>query len=147
SEGGREVERVAAELKRIGKLPRSERADVALVYDYEAAWIVSIQPQGKDFSFNGIVHQWYGAARRLGLDIDVVPPGAALTGYKRVLVPCLPHVSDAAVEAFEKPAATSSTVRAPARRRATSGFPTPCRRGRSPSSCRCASPRWPRCCL
>ena len=52
SEGGREAERVAAELKRIGKLPRSEPAEVALVYDYEAAWIVGIQPQGEDFSFN-----------------------------------------------------------------------------------------------
>jgi beta-galactosidase len=101
SEGGREAERVAAELKRIGKLPRSEPAEVALVYDYEAAWIVRIQPQGEDFSFNALVHQWYGAARRLGLDIDVVAPGADLKGYRLVLVPCLPHVSDAALAAFE----------------------------------------------
>jgi beta-galactosidase len=101
SQGGREAERVAAELKRIGNLPRSGPAAVALVLDYEAAWIVNIQPHGKDFSFNAIVHQWYGAARRLGLDIDVVPAGADLKGYRLVLVPCLPHVSEAALAAFE----------------------------------------------
>jgi beta-galactosidase len=106
SEGGREAERVAAELKRIGKLPRSARADVALVYDYESAWVVGIQPQGADYSFNAIVHQWYSAARRLGLGIDVVPPGANLAGYKLVLVPCLPYVSDAALAAFESAGAT-----------------------------------------
>jgi beta-galactosidase len=106
SQGGREAERVAGELKKIGKLPGGAPASVALVFDYEAAWIVGIEPQGRDFSFAAIVHQWYGAVRRLGLDIDIVPAGGDLARYKLVLVPCLPHVSDAALSAFEKAGGT-----------------------------------------
>ena len=106
SQGGREAVLVAGEMKKIGRLPGSAPAPVALVFDYEAAWIIGIEPQGRDYSFNRIVHQWYGAARRLGLDIDVVPAGADLKPYKLVLVPCLPHVSDAAASAFENAAGT-----------------------------------------
>jgi beta-galactosidase len=101
SPGGREAEQVAAELKRIGRLPPSQPSPVALVFDYEAAWITGIQPHGRDFSFIAIVHEWYSAVRRLGLDVDIVAPGASLGGYKLVLVPSLPHVSEAALAAFE----------------------------------------------
>lgn len=101
SRGGEEAKRVADELKAIGSLPQSRKARVALVYDYEASWITRIQPQGADYSFVEIMFRWYEAARRLGLDIDVVPPAAPLDEYALVLVPCLPHVSDAAARAFE----------------------------------------------
>ena len=100
SSGGREAEQVAAELKRLGKLPDTVKAPVALVFDYEAAWIIGIQPQGRDFSYVALVHEWYGAVRRLGLDVDILPPGAHLKGYPLVVVPCLPHVSEAALAAF-----------------------------------------------
>lgn len=40
--------------------------------------------------------------RRLGLDVDFVRPGADLAGYKLVLVPTMPHVSDAAERAFAR---------------------------------------------
>lgn len=101
SRGGEEAKRVADELKSIGTLPQSRKARVALVYDYEASWITRIQPQGADYSFVEIMFRWYEAARRLGLDIDVVPPAAPLEDYALILVPCLPHVSDAAARAFE----------------------------------------------
>ena len=39
---------------------------------------------------------------RLGLDVDFVRPGQSLKGYKLVLVPCLMHVSDVALAAFEQ---------------------------------------------
>jgi beta-galactosidase len=100
SVGGREVEMVASELRRIGKLPETVKAPVALVFDYEAAWITGIQPQGRDFSYVELVHEWYGAARRLGLDVDVVAAGADLKGYSLVLVPSLPYVTEAAEAAF-----------------------------------------------
>ena len=44
--------------------------------------------------------RWYEAVRQLGLDVDFVRPGADLTGYKLVLVPTMPYVSDAAERAF-----------------------------------------------
>ncbi len=102
STGGREAEQVAGELARIGSLPESAKAPVAIVYDYETYWSLMIQPQGKDFRYEELAFRWYEAVRRLGLDVDFVAPGASLSGYRLVLVPCLMHVSEAARTAFEK---------------------------------------------
>jgi beta-galactosidase len=102
SAGGHEAAKVGKELKTLGKLPAAEQAAVAIVYDYEASWITRIQPQGQDFIYHELVFRWYEAVRRLGLDVDFVPPGHSLKNYKLVLVPCLPHVSDQALKAFEK---------------------------------------------
>jgi len=95
-----EVEQTARELATV---PRGDtgRAPVALVFDYEAEWVLSIQPQGREFSYKAHVFEWYSAIRRLGFDVDIVPPGASLEGYALVLVPTLPIVSDAAVKSFE----------------------------------------------
>lgn len=100
SPGGEEAARVASELAAL-TLPDSARAPVALVFDYEAAWVIGIQPQGEDFAYLELCLRWYEAARRCGLDIDIVPPGAPLAGYAAVLTPCLPIVSEAARDAFE----------------------------------------------
>jgi beta-galactosidase len=100
SAGGGEALRVAAELGAVGALPSAEAAPVALLFDYEAAWMTRIQPQGADFDHFELCLRWYEAARRLGQDVDVVAPGAPLGGYRAVLVPSLPHVSDAALAAL-----------------------------------------------
>jgi beta-galactosidase len=100
SQGGREAVQVGEELELVGGLPHTERAPVAIVYDYEASWITRIQPQGKDFDFSVLAFRWYEAVRKLGLDVDFVRPGADLSGYRLVLVPTMPHVSDAAERAF-----------------------------------------------
>ena len=102
--GGREAGTVAKELGaewwRAIAAVRATRSDVALVFDYEAAWIHSIQPQGRSFSYIALVFTWYTALRRLGIDVDIVPPGADLSGYRAVFVPSLPHVSARAAAAF-----------------------------------------------
>jgi beta-galactosidase len=100
SQGGLEAAQVGRELQALGALPLPDKASVAIVYDYEASWITRIQPQGKDFDFSALMFRWYEAVRRLGLDVDFVPPGADLAGYKLVLVPTMPHVNDAAERAF-----------------------------------------------
>jgi len=100
SPGGREACQAGAEIKTLGALPEAHRASVAIVYDYEASWITRIQPQGQDFEFTTLMFRWYEAVRSLGLDVDFVRPGADLKGYKLVLVPTLPFVSDAAERAF-----------------------------------------------
>jgi beta-galactosidase len=94
-----EVERAARELARV-KLEPTARARVALVFDYEADWLLSIQPQGREFSYKAHVLEWYTAIRRLGFDVDLVPPGASLAGYALVLVPTLPIVREEARKAF-----------------------------------------------
>lgn len=64
--------------------------DVALVFDYESAWAWSIQPQGRDFDYFRLCFAWYRALRRLGLNIDILPPDAAdLSRWRLVLAPGL----------------------------------------------------------
>jgi beta-galactosidase len=99
STGGEEVSLVARELRHL-TLPAGRQAPVALVFDCEASWITRIQPHGADFNYVELTFRWYEAARRLGLDLDIVAAGAPLAGYRAVLVPTLPHVSDAALAAF-----------------------------------------------
>ena len=106
SVGGREAEIVGRELDIVGVLPGVTQSPVAVVYDYEANWITRIQPQGIDFRHEEITFRFYEAVRRLGLDVDFVPPGASLEGYRLVLVPSLPHVSEAAQSAFSAAAGT-----------------------------------------
>ena len=111
SPGGREAEQVGRELATVGVVGAVEKAPVAIVYDYEASWLTRIQPQGLDFCYHELVFRWYEAVRRLGLDVDFVPPGAPLDGYALVLVPSLPVVSEAAARALEM--ATGTLVLGP----------------------------------
>ena len=96
SPGGKEVTQLGAELAKLGALPKSLRAEVALVFDYEAQWVFDIQPQGADFRFSELCFRMYEALRRLGLDVDFIRPGDSLKGYKLVVVPSLPIISEAA---------------------------------------------------
>ena len=85
------------------KLPH-ERAPVALVFNYDGAWMHEVQPQGRSFSYLELVFTWYTSLRRHGVDVDIVPPGADLTSYKAIFVPSLPHLSEATLASFEKAA-------------------------------------------
>lgn len=103
--GGEEAAQVARELDGL-TLPDTARAPVALIFDYEAAWILDIQPQGADFSYLTLVYDWYGALRRQGLDVDIVRPGQALDGYAMAVAPSLPLIRPktlAALRAFTGP--------------------------------------------
>ncbi|RIH89965.1 Beta-galactosidase [Meiothermus luteus] len=96
-----EAKQVAEELQNLGSLPPSGPAPVALVFDYEADWVFSIQPQGKEFVYRDLVWRFYQALRRLGLDVDFVSPGADLSPYRMVVVPSLPIVREAALRALQ----------------------------------------------
>ena len=89
-----EAEQVAREIKEIASSQTTSitHADVALLFSYEAKWMFDIQPQGKSWDYWKLVLTWYGAARDLGLDIDIVEPASDLSDYKLVLVPSLPHL-------------------------------------------------------
>jgi beta-galactosidase len=102
--GGQEAGAVAKELgadwwRSVAALP-AVQAPVALVFDYEAAWMHTIQPQGRSFSYLALVFTWYTALRQRGVDVDIVPPGRSLNGYRAVFAPSLPHLSEQAVQAF-----------------------------------------------
>ncbi len=84
-----EAAQVAAELP---DAPRAEAgdSDVALVFDYASAWAWETQPQGADFDYFRLCFAWYRALRRLGLNIDILPPDTAdLSRWRMVLAPGL----------------------------------------------------------
>ena len=84
------AEALARELGSIDAKVETERTDVALVFDYESAFAWRIEPQGCDFSYFDLILDFYGALRRLGLNIDVVPPTLeSLSARKLIVAPAL----------------------------------------------------------
>ena len=97
--GGREARQVAEELATLRLEPPS-RAPVALVVDLEMEWMTRFLPQSREFDYKAILLGWYRELRGLGLDVDIVPPGADLSGYRLTVVPALGAVSEAALDSF-----------------------------------------------
>ncbi|MEM0985677.1 MAG: beta-galactosidase [Pseudomonadota bacterium] len=95
AEAHAEVAAASQDLETLGPLPPRAKAPVALIMDYESHWYFQTQPQGRTWSFDRILMDWYGALRQLGLDVDILSPSDELTGYSAVFVPSLPHISDA----------------------------------------------------
>ncbi len=103
--GGAEARAVAGEIAALGSIPSRERARVALVVSYEADWMTQIQPQGRGYRWLRRAFETYSALRSLGLDVDMVEPGADLTGYALVVAPGQMHASEAFVDALERTSA------------------------------------------
>jgi beta-galactosidase len=80
------------------------RGDVALVYDYQASWVIDIQPQSKEFVYASEVFRFYRALRQRGLNVDIVPQGGDLDGYRLIVVPSLPIVRPEFLEALRRSA-------------------------------------------
>ncbi|WP_250445946.1 beta-galactosidase, partial [Actinotalea sp. C106] len=79
-------------------------ADVALLFSWETWWAADAENRpSTEVEYLDQVHRVYLALRAQGLTVDVLPPGADLTGYRMVVVPELYLVRDehaAQVEAF-----------------------------------------------
>jgi beta-galactosidase len=88
-----EVRTVAAELARLPAVP-PEQAPVALIFSYEAQWMLGIQPQGEAFDPLRLSFEFYTALRSLGLDVDILPADADLKGYSLIVAPSLPMLED-----------------------------------------------------
>jgi len=86
--GAGEARQVADELGGLALEP-TEKAPVALIFDYQTAWVYEVQPQGQDFDYFRLCFDWYSALRRLGIDVDIVSPHHAIDGYSAVFVPSL----------------------------------------------------------
>ncbi len=95
-----EVAALRADLDRLGELPPAT-AKLALVFDYASVWIAETQPPGEGFDLPAHAFAYYRAARRLGLDVDIVPPGGDFDGYDVVLVPAATVADAALVDAAE----------------------------------------------
>lgn len=100
-QGGVEAAEVAAEVAGLGDLAPCGPAAVALLFSYEADWQFAIQPHAQGFRWLQLAFEMYSALRRLGLDVDILPPDADLTGYALVIAPSLPMLSEATLAALE----------------------------------------------
>ncbi|MEM1272168.1 MAG: beta-galactosidase [Pseudomonadota bacterium] len=95
-----EVAGVVAELQKWPDVYLSQ-APVALVFDYQAAWSWTVQPQGEGCVYLSLVLDLYCALRRMGLSIDIVPSSARdFAGYRLILVPGLEIVPKGLPEAI-----------------------------------------------
>lgn len=97
-----EVKRVAQERAHFPLEPVAP-SSVAILYDYEAAWMGEILPHGATWDYSELVMNFYSAVRGLGLNVDVVKPGDDLSNYKLVLAPSLPVLSAEVTETLKAP--------------------------------------------
>ena len=100
AQGAIEARIVAAEMAIVSDAVTCQ-APIALLFDYEAIWATDIQPQGRDYRPLEIMLAFYSAARRLGLDIDILHPRAHLSGYKIILCPLQTFCDESVVAALQ----------------------------------------------
>lgn len=84
-----EVAQVSGEIARLGAAGDPVK-QAALIFAYESEWATQIQPQGEGASALWAAFHCYSALRKLGLNVDIVAPGAPLDDYALVVVPCHP---------------------------------------------------------
>jgi beta-galactosidase len=99
-----EVSQAAAEIAALAPHRGEPVKQAALLFDYQSDWVTDIQPQGKGFRALRQVFEYYSALRQLGLNVDILPPGRNLDGYRLAVVPCMPIIRDGLAEqlaAFE----------------------------------------------
>ncbi|MDY0746923.1 beta-galactosidase [Paucibacter sp. R3-3] len=100
SPGGEEAMVVARELASM-PAEATRPAEVALVVDYASNWATEILPNSPDFEIHALQLAWYGALRKLGLNVDIVPQSADLSGYALVVAPTIALPSAAFVESLK----------------------------------------------
>ena len=69
-------------------------APVAVVFDYDSLWALDAQPHAPEFDYWALQEAFYGAVRGRGVQVDVVPPSADLSGYAAVVAPALHLVTE-----------------------------------------------------
>lgn len=97
----REVVELGEIVDRLGEVAGSRvRAEVAMVFSWEAWWATHTDARpSQAVGYLDQAHALHAALHDLGITVDMVAPGADLTGYRLVIVPGLHLVSarDAAV--------------------------------------------------
>jgi beta-galactosidase len=93
-----EVRQAGAEIAFLAEHTSEPVKQVALIFDYQSDWVTEILPQGHGFRALWQAFGYYSALRKLGLNIDILPPSADLSGYAMVVIPCMPIIPDGLVE-------------------------------------------------
>jgi beta-galactosidase len=99
----REVEELGRVLQRLEPVLGSRvQADVAMVMDWQAEWVCGGEATpSAEVRYRDMAAELHRELFARGLTVDVVRPGADLSGYRLVLVPTLTMVTDAAAEVLE----------------------------------------------
>ncbi|SFO95941.1 beta-galactosidase [Qipengyuania nanhaisediminis] len=87
-----------ADLGAVGEAPKH----AALIFSYDSEWITQIQPQGEGRSALWAAFSAYSSLRRLGVNVDILPPETELDGYSLVVVPCLPVMTRGLADALKR---------------------------------------------
>lgn len=92
----REVLELGAILGKLGELAGTTvQAEAALVFSWEAWWAYDQESHpSSDVKYLDQVHAMHKALREAGITVDVVAPGADLSGYKLAAVPGIYLVRD-----------------------------------------------------
>ncbi|GAA2868601.1 beta-galactosidase [Streptosporangium fragile] len=70
-------------------------SEVALLFDWESWWASELDSHPSDrLRYREIALGWYEALWQAGVQVDVVPPGTDLAGYRLVLAPTLHLTTD-----------------------------------------------------
>lgn len=102
----REVCELGLELSELGDVAnhKTERAKVAMVYDYEQAWALSqANLPTQDLNYPATVAAWYEALYQLGVQVDFVSTAVSseeLKNYSVVLMPLVHMLSESEEQAF-----------------------------------------------
>lgn len=107
--GGKEIQ----ELNLLDRPISPERAEVALLHDYDSLWIYDAQPHSEQATYWSQVMLFYSALRSLGVDVDVLHVDADLSEYQLVVAPVIQIVDEARAERFEMAAESAVLVFGP----------------------------------
>jgi beta-galactosidase len=100
-----EIRQVGLEISQIAGLQQG-KADVAIMLDYPSLWQHEIQPQGNRQGPLEPSRAVYAACRRLGLNVDFVFGDSKMNGYKIIVLPSVPVISDVTWENLKSSNAT-----------------------------------------
>lgn len=83
-----DLERLHAEQTRLAALTAAPpQAQVALLWNYDDLWALQGEPHTREFTYLRHLFVYYRALQRLGVPVDVVPPGRDLSAYRCVIAP------------------------------------------------------------
>ena len=91
--GSKEALQVSKEIQEI-ELPPTQKAEIALLHDYEACWMTEIDGQSQDFHYTRLMLDFYKSIRINGGSLDIVGKNTDFTGYKLIIIPSFVHLDE-----------------------------------------------------
>ncbi len=78
------------------------KTPVAMIYDYECHWALRIQSCFKDNEPRKIMHRYYNALFRAGVNVDMIRPTEDFSQYRVVIAPCQYVMPDSLARALDE---------------------------------------------